>query len=273
MKGKTLFITGASRGIGKAIALRAAQEGANIVIASKTTEPHPSLSGTIYSAAKEIEAAGGQALPLAVDIRKEDQIAAAVKATIEKFGGIDILVNNASAIALVGTENISEKKFDLLQQVNIRGTFLCSKYCLPHLLKAENPHILTISPPINLNPQWFQRHTAYTISKYGMSLCVIGLAAEFSSRIAVNALWPKYLIGTAATEMLAKMVPGMDANCFRKPEIMADAAFEIFTKTAPASGQFYIDEDVLLAAGVKDFSQYASDPSQKPIPDLFLDLS
>lgn len=271
MKGKTLFITGASRGIGKAIALRAAKEGANIAIIAKTIHPHPQLPGTIYSAAEEVVAAGGQALPIAADIRDAEQVEAAVAATVEKFGGIDIVINNASAIALAGTQEIPIKKYDLLQQINARGTFICSKLCLPYLLKAENPHILTLSPPIDLSPHWFQRHTAYTLSKYGMSLCVIGLAAEFASHIAVNALWPKHLVATAATAMLSQFVPGMEHSRFRKPELVAEAAYQIISRPAgEATGQFFIDEDLLASRGITDLSSYMMDPKQQPIPDLFL---
>ncbi|HUN47409.1 MAG TPA: NAD(P)-dependent oxidoreductase, partial [Stellaceae bacterium] len=227
LRGKTLFITGASRGIGLAIALRAAREGANIVVAAKTTEPHPKLPGTIYSAAKEIEAAGGRALPIQTDIRFEDQVQAAVEAAVEAFGGIDILVNNASAISLTGTLETPIKRFDLMHGINTRGTFLCSQACVPVLKKSANPHILTLSPPINLNPRWLGPHVAYTIAKYGMSLCVIGMAEEFrKDGIAVNALWPRTIIATAALQM----IPGAEPERGRSPDILADTAHWILTQ-------------------------------------------
>jgi citronellol/citronellal dehydrogenase len=268
LKGKTLFITGGSRGIGKAIALRAAADGANVAIAAKTAEPHPKLPGTIYTAAEEIEAAGGKALPIQLDIRDEEQIAQAVARTVEAFGGIDVLVNNASAISLTGTLDTPMKRFDLMWGVNARGTFACSQACIPHLRKSSNPHILTLSPPINLDPGWFKHNTAYTISKYGMSLCVIGMAAELKEEgIAVNALWPRTVIATAALAMLPSgfMKP---ENC-RKPEIVADAAHVILTRDS-RTGNFYIDEEVLREAGVTDFESYAVQPGQPLLPDLFL---
>jgi len=269
LKGKTLFITGASRGIGKAIALRAAADGANVAIAAKTAEPNPKLPGTIFTAAQEIEAAGGRALPLQVDIRDEEQVHAAVAKTVETFGGIDVLVNNASAISLTGTLETPMKRFDLMWGVNARGTFVCSQACLPHLRKAPNPHILTLSPPINLDPRWFEMHTAYTISKYGMSLCVLGLAQEFRrDGIAVNALWPRTVILTAALAMLGGLTP--PEKC-RKPEIMADAAHAVLTRDSrSATGNFYIDEEVLREAGVTDFEPYAVKPGEPLHPDLFL---
>jgi citronellol/citronellal dehydrogenase len=269
LKGKTLFITGASRGIGKAIALRAAADGANIAIAAKTVEPHPKLPGTIHEAAREIEAAGGRALPLQVDIRDEEQVAAAVARTVETFGGIDILVNNASAINLTGTLETPVKRFDLMWGVNARGTFVCSQACLSHLRRAANPHILTLSPPINLDPRWFERHTAYTMSKYGMSMCVLGMAAEFEpDGIAVDALWPRTVIATAALAMLGGITP--PEKC-RKPEIMADAAHVILTRDSREStGSFYIDEEVLRGAGVVDFEPYAVAPGTPLHTDLFL---
>src|SRR4051794_25584320 len=244
LKGKTLFITGASRGIGKAIALRAAADGANVAIAAKTAEPNPKLPGTIYSAAEEIAAAGGRALPLQVDIRDEDQVLAAVARTVETFGGIDILVNNASAISLTPTLETPMKRFDLMWGVNARGTYLCSQACIPHLRKAANPHILTLSPPLNLDPKWFEHHVAYTIAKYGMSLCVLGMAEEFKpDGIAVNALWPRTVILTAALAMLGGLTP--PESC-RKPEIMADAAHVILTRDSRGdTGNFYIDDEVL----------------------------
>ena len=269
LRGKTLFITGASRGIGKAIALRAAADGANVAIAAKTAEPHPKLPGTIFTAAEEIEAAGGRALPLQVDIRDEDQVHAAVAKAVETFGGIDILINNASAINLTGTLETPVKRFDLMWGVNARGTFVCSQACIPHLRKAPNPHILTLSPPLNLDPRWFQLHTAYTISKYGMSLCVLGMAAEFrKDGIAIDALWPRTVILTAALAMLGGLTP--PENC-RKPEIMADAAHVILTRDSRSTtGNFHIDEDVLREAGVTDFERYAVQPGQELHPDLFL---
>lgn len=270
LRGKTLFITGASRGIGKAIALRAAADGANIVIAAKTAEPNPKLPGTIYSAAEEIEAAGGKALPLQVDIRDEEQIAGAVRQAVETFGGIDILINNASAINLTGTLETPMKRFDLMWSVNARGTFACSQACLPHLQKAANPHILTLSPPINLDPKWFKRHTAYTISKYGMSLCVLGMAEEFrKAGVAVNALWPRTVIATAALAMLGGAAP--PERC-RRPEIVADAAHVILTRESRSTtGNFFLDEDVLRETGVTDFEKYAVEPGQPLLTDLFLE--
>ena len=269
LKGKTLFITGASRGIGLAIALRAARDGANVAIAAKTTEPHPKLPGTIFSAAKQVEAAGGQGLALATDIRFEDQVQAAVAATVERFGGIDILVNNASAINLTGTLDTPIKRFDLMVGINTRGTFLCSQACLPHLKRAGNPHILTLSPPLNLSPRWFAPHVAYTIAKYGMSLCVLGMAEEFrSAGVAVNALWPRTIIATAALQM----IPGVDPGWGRKPEILADAAHWILTQPSRAvTGNFFIDEDVLARAGMTDLSVYAVDPGKQLRTDIFLD--
>jgi citronellol/citronellal dehydrogenase len=269
LKGKTLFITGASRGIGKAIALRAAADGANVVIAAKTAEPHPKLPGTIYTAAAEVEAAGGHALPLVVDIRDDARVASAVAEAVAHFGGLDVLVNNASAINLTGTLSTPMKRFDLMWGVNARGTFACSQACLPHLQKSPNPHILTLSPPINLDPKWFKAHTAYTISKYGMSLCVLGLAEEFKADgVAVNALWPRTVIATAALAMLGGIAP--TENC-RTPEIMADAAHLVLTQDSRrGTGNFYIDEAVLREAGVTDFEKYAVKPGTPLLTDLFL---
>lgn len=273
LKGKTLFISGASRGIGKAIALRAARDGANIVIAAKTAEPHPKLPGTIYTAAEEIEDAGGQALPLVVDIRHEEVVEDAVKQAVERFGGIDILVNNASAIQLTDTASTAMKRFDLMHQVNTRGTFLCSQKCLPHLLKSEGPaHILNISPPLNLNPRWFQNHVAYTMAKYGMSMCVLGMAAEFEGKVAVNALWPRTPIATAAVKNLLGGEHVM--NMSRTVDIMADAAHAVLTKPITATGNFYIDDDVLRADGLSEeaLDAYAFVPGTKDLPlDFFLD--
>jgi citronellol/citronellal dehydrogenase len=271
LEAKTLFITGASRGIGKAIALRAARDGANVVIAAKTAEPHPKLEGTIYTAAEEIEAAGGKALPLIVDIRFEDQIAAAVDKAVETFGGIDVLINNASAIMLTGTLQTPMKRYDLMHQVNTRGTFASSQACLPYLLKAQNPHILNISPPLNLDPKWFKNHVAYTMAKYGMSMCVLGMAAEFKGKgVGVNALWPRTSIATAAVNNLLGGDQMMRQS--RTVEIMADAAYAILTRDAKTcTGNFFIDDEVLREAGVTDLDQYAVDPSQELITDFFLD--
>jgi citronellol/citronellal dehydrogenase len=269
LAGKTLFITGASRGIGLAIALKAARDGANIAIAAKTADPNPKLPGTIFSAAAEIEKAGGNALPIQCDIRLEDQVAAAVKATTDKFGGIDICVNNASAISLTRVMETEMKRFDLMQQVNSRGTFLVSKLCLPHLLQAPNPHILMLSPPLELQAKWFVGHTAYSMAKYGMSMCVLGLAAEFAGRVAVNALWPRTAIATAAVQNYLGGDETM-RQC-RKPEIVADAAYAIFCKpTKSFNGNFLIDDIFLSGEGVTDFDQYRVDPSQPLLPDFFV---
>ena len=275
LKDKTLFISGGSRGIGLAIALRAAQDGANIVIAAKTAEPNPKLPGTIYSAADEIVRAGGNALPLLVDIRNEEQVADAVAQAAKKFGSIDILVNNASAISLTGTLQTPMKRFDLMFSVNVRGTFVCSQACLPELLKSaeagRNPHILTLSPPLNMKAMWFAPHVAYTMAKYGMSMCVLGMSEEFRGRgVAINALWPRTVIATAALQM----IPGADVQACRKPEVMADAAHAVLTRDArdPANtGNFYIDDEVLAAAGVTDLSAYAVVPGARLKTDIFLD--
>jgi len=269
LNGKTLFITGASRGIGLAIALRAARDGANIVIAAKSDVPNPKLPGTIHSAAAAVEAAGGQALAIKCDIREEDEVRAAVEQTVKHFGGLDILVNNASAIWLRGALDTPMKRFDLMQQVNARGTFLCAQVCLPHLLQASNPHILTLAPPPTLDPKWWAPHTGYTLAKMGMSFVTLGLAAEFGPRgVAVNALWPRTLIATDALNM----IPGVSAANGRKPEIMADAAHAVLTRHAAGfSGRFLIDDDVLRESGVSDFSGYAIDPAAALYPDLFLD--
>ncbi|HVG59816.1 MAG TPA: NAD(P)-dependent oxidoreductase [Hyalangium sp.] len=270
LEGKVLFITGASRGIGLAIALRAARDGAKIVIAAKTTAPHPKLPGTIYTAAEEIEAAGGKALPLMVDIRFEDQIAKAVEETVEKFGGIDICVNNASAISLTGTLETPMKRFDLMHSINMRGTYATSQACIPALKKAKNPHILNLSPPLNMNPKWFQNHVAYTMAKYGMSMCVLGMAAEFKDEgIAVNALWPRTTIATAAINMLGGEEMMRQS---RKPEIIADAAYAILTSDSrTCTGNFFLDEDLLRSRGVTDFDQYAMEKGADLLPDYFLD--
>ncbi|WP_295945481.1 NAD(P)-dependent oxidoreductase [uncultured Xanthomonas sp.] len=269
LKGKTLLITGASRGIGLAIALRAARDGANVAIAAKSAVPNPKLPGTIHSAAAAVEAAGGRALALKCDIREEEQVRAAVAATVEAFGGIDILVNNASAIWLRGALDTPMKRFDLMQQVNARGSFLCAQACLPHLLRSANPHILTLAPPPSLDPKWWAPHTGYTLAKMGMSFVTLGLAGEFGPQgVAVNALWPRTLIATEALNM----IPGVDAGNGRRPEIMADAAHAVLTRPAAGFyGQFLIDDAVLAEAGVHELSGYALDPSQPLLPDLFLD--
>jgi citronellol/citronellal dehydrogenase len=269
-KGKTLFITGASRGIGLAIGLRAAREGANVAIIAKTTEPHPKLPGTIYTAAEEIEAAGGKALPIACDIRFEEQVEDAVAKTVERFGGIDACINNASAITLTPVLQTDMKRYDLMNQINTRGTFLCSKATAPHLAKSANGHILNMAPPLDMNPRWFAKTTAYTIAKFGMSMCTLGMAEEFRSLwIGVNSLWPLTAIDTAAV----RNVLGGDsmAHASRKPEILADAAAEILSRpAAECTGNFFIDEEVLKEAGVTDFSKYAYDPSAALVPDFFV---
>jgi citronellol/citronellal dehydrogenase len=270
LRGKTLFITGASRGIGKAIALRAAGDGANVVIAAKTTDPHPALPGTIYSAAEEIEKAGGRAFACAVDVRSQDQIRAAVEGAVARFGGIDVLINNASAISLTGTLATAMKRFDLMHQVNARGTFACSQACLPYLLKSDNPHILTLCPPPQLKPEWFAPHVAYAISKYGMSLCVLGMAEEFrSSGVAVNGLWPRTVIATAAVQNLLGGDAAMRGS--RTPAIVADAAYVIMSRPSREfTGQFFVDEEVLRSIGFRDFDRYATSPGEALIPDLFI---
>ncbi len=270
LQGKTLFITGASRGIGKAIALRAARDGANIVIAAKTTEPHARLPGTIHTAAEEIEKAGGKALACVVDVRDEAQIAAAVAETVRRFGGIDILVNNASAISLTGTLETPMKRYDLMHQVNTRGTFACSQACIPHLAKSKNPHILNLSPPLNMEARWFAPHVAYTMAKFGMSMCVLGMAEEFrSKKIAVNALWPRTAIATSAVQNLL----GGDAaiaGC-RTVEIMADAAHVILTRpNTEHTGKFFVDDDVLASIGVTDLTKYAVTRGAPLVPDFFV---
>jgi citronellol/citronellal dehydrogenase len=270
LRGKTLFITGASRGIGLAIGLRAARDGANVAIAAKTVEPNPKLPGTIYTAAKEIEDAGGKALPLLCDIRFEDQIAAAVAKTVETFGGIDICVNNASAITLTNTEQTQMKRYDLMHSINTRGTFATSQACIPHLKNAENPHILMLSPPLNMEEKWFAPHVAYTMAKFGMSMCVLGMAGELRKYgIAVNALWPRTTIATAAVQNLL----GGDAvvKGSRKPTIMGDAAYAIFAKPAKeVTGKFFIDDEVLTAEGKTNLDEYAVEPGAKLFPDFFV---
>jgi citronellol/citronellal dehydrogenase len=270
LRGKTLFITGASRGIGLAIGLRAARDGANVAIIAKTAEPNPKLPGTIYTAAKEIEEAGGKALPIMCDIRHDDQVAAAVAKTVETFGGIDILVNNASAINLTGTEQLDMKRYDLMHGINTRGTFLCSKLCVPHLKKAQNPHVLNLSPPLNMETKWFAPHPAYTMAKFGMSMCVLGMAGEFKGAgIAFNALWPRTTIATAAVNNLLGGEAVMRGS--RKPEIMGDAAYIIFNRPArECTGNFFVDDEVMKSAGVTDLDKYAVDPTQKLFPDFFV---
>jgi citronellol/citronellal dehydrogenase len=269
LNGKTIFISGASRGIGLAIALRAARDGARIAVAAKTVEPHPKLAGTIYTAAEEIERAGGKALPLVCDIRFEDQVEAAVARTVETFGGIDICINNASAISLTGTLATDMKRYDLMQGINARGTFLVSKTTLPHLLKAGNPHILNLSPPLDMRAKWFGPHVAYTSAKFGMSLCTLGMAEEFRNRVAVNSLWPLTTIDTAAVR---NIIGGAElAEMSRKPDIMADAAYVIFNRPLrECTGNFFIDEDLLRQEGVTDFSIYNAGTSGKLRPDFFV---
>lgn len=271
LQNKTVFITGGSRGIGKAIATRLAQEGANVVIAAKTADPHPKLEGTIYTAAQEIEALGVKALPIQLDIRFEEQIEAAVAKTVETFGGIDILINNASAISLTPTEQTEPKRFDLMHSINVRGTFLMCKACIPHLKKATNAHILTLSPPLDLQPKWFGHHLAYTMSKYGMSMIMLGLAEELKAHnVAANALWPKTTIATAAVQNLLGGDYLMQRS--RKPEMVADAALAILTKpSAACTGNFFIDEEVLRKEGIEDFTSYAVNPELPLQNDLFVD--
>lgn len=271
LKNKTLFITGASRGIGHAIGMRAARDGANIVIAAKTETANPKLPGTIHSAAQDMVNAGGNALAVACDVRFEDQVEAAIKKAVAQFGGIDILINNASAISLSNTVSTDLKRYRLMHEVNVGGTFFCSKQAIPHLLKSSNPHILTMSPPLNLSPKWFANHLAYTMAKYGMSMCTLGLAEELKgSGIAANSLWPETVIATAAVRHL----PGGDKlikGC-RKPEIVADAAYWILTQDAKAcTGNFFTDVEVLRRAGVTDFDQYAVNPAEELVKDIFLD--
>ena len=270
LRNKTIFITGASRGIGKAIALRVARDGAKIIIAAKTDKPHPKLPGTIYTAAAEIERVGGQVLPLKVDIRDEHQISEAVNQAVSHFGGIDILVNNASAIYLTDTLHTPLKRLDLMLAVNVRATFACSQACIPHLKTAENPHILTLAPPLKMKAKWFKNHVAYTISKFGMSMCVLGMAEEFRTQgIAVNALWPRTVIDTAALAMLGGRIAPQ--NC-RSPEIVADAAYAILLNDSRrCTGNFFIDEEVLAVEGIIDFNTYAHGCTDQLYPDLFVD--
>jgi citronellol/citronellal dehydrogenase len=270
LQGKTLFVTGASRGIGLAIALRAARDGANVAIAAKTAEPHPKLPGTIYTAAEEIEKAGGKALPLIVDVRDEASVMSAVEQTVQRFGGIDICVNNASAISLTGTLATDMKRYDLMNQINARGTYLTSKACIPHLKAAANPHVLMLSPPLDMSPKWFAGHTAYTMAKFGMSMCVLGMAAEFKADgVAFNALWPRTGIATAAIKFALAGDEGL-RRC-RTVEIMADAAYAIFEKPSREfSGNFLIDDSFLYGEGERDFDKYKVDPTQPLMPDFFV---
>jgi citronellol/citronellal dehydrogenase len=270
LSGKTLFVTGASRGIGLAIALRAARDGANVTIAAKTAEPHPKLPGTIYTAAEEIEAAGGKALPLVVDVRDEASVQAAVEQTVAKFGGLDICVNNASAIQLTGTLQTDMKRYDLMHQINTRGTYVTSKACIPHLKRAANPHVLMISPPLDMSPRWFGPHVAYTMAKFGMSLCVLGMAEEFKADgIAFNALWPRTGIATAAIRNALAGDEGM-RRC-RTVEIMADAAYAIFNKPAREfTGNFLIDDTFLYGEGERDFDKYRVDKTVPLMRDFFV---
>jgi len=272
LEGKTLFISGASRGIGLAIAERAAQDGANVALIAKTAEPHPKLEGTVYTAAESIEAAGGQALPIVGDIRDEGQVAAAVEQAVERFGSIDICVNNASAINIAGTEALEMKRYDLMQDINTRGTFVVSKLCIPHLKRAENPHVLTLSPPLLLDPKWLKGHVGYTIAKYGMSMCTIGMAAEFADDgIAFNSLWPRTIIATAAVQNLLGGDEAMRRS--RKPEIMADAAHAILMRPSrECTGNLFLAEDVLADEGITDLARYSYDGGDgELIPDLFVD--
>lgn len=268
LRGKTVFITGASRGIGRAIGVAAAREGANVVVAAKTSAPHPRLPGTIHDAAIEMDRAGGRGLAIECDVREDAQIAAAVSAAVERFGGIDVLVNNASAIHLSGTLDTPMKRFDLMHQVNARGTFAVTQACLPHLLRAPNPHVLMLSPPLSMEPRWFANHAAYTMAKYGMSMCVLGMAEEFRGRVGVNALWPRTVIATAALNLLGGEET---ARHGRTPEIVADAALAVLHRDArTTTGHFFLDEDVLRAEGVTDFARYAVKPGEALMPDLFL---
>jgi citronellol/citronellal dehydrogenase len=272
LAGRTLFISGGSRGIGLAIALRAARDGANVALIAKTAEPHPKLEGTVFTAGEQIEEAGGGALPIVGDIRDEQQVFAAVEQTVERFGGIDVCVNNASAINLAGTEALEMKRYDLMQSINTRGTFVVSKACIPHLKRAPNPHVLTLSPPLNMDPRWFKNHVGYTIAKYGMSMCTIGMAEEFhDAGIAFNALWPRTIIATAAVQNLLGGEEAMARS--RRPELVADAAHAILTRPSrECTGNLYLAEDVLAEEGITDMAAYSyGAEASEPIPDLFVD--
>jgi len=269
LESKTIFITGASRGIGLSIAERCARDGANIVIAAKTADPHPKLDGTIYTAAEAIEKAGGKALPLVVDIRDEDNVEQAVAKTVDHFGGIDVVINNASAIFPRSTADTPIKRWDLMHQVNARGTFLVTQKCLPHLEKSTNPHILALSPPLDMDPKWFAPHVAYTSAKYGMSLCILGWSGEFKGRIAANAIWPRTAVATAA---IANVLGGKESfkNC-RKPEILAETAYRVLIKpAADFTGNFLIDDSFLVSEGVTDLDQYSVSPGEELLPDFFV---
>jgi citronellol/citronellal dehydrogenase len=269
LQSKTIFITGSSRGIGRAMALRCAQDGANVIITGKTVEAHDKLEGTIHTVAREVEQAGGKALAIQLDVRDEGAIADAIAQAASHFGGIDILINNASAISLTPTANTAIKRFDLMFQVNARATFACSQACLPHLQKAENPHIVNIAPPLNMDPKWFKNHVAYTYTKYGMSMCTLGMAAEFASQnIAVNSLWPATTIATAAVKF---NFPPAIYECSRKPDIMADAVYALVNRdSSEVTGQFYTDEEILREQGIDDFTHYMVNPEKTPIPDFYL---
>jgi citronellol/citronellal dehydrogenase len=271
LSGRTMFMSGGSRGIGLAIAVRAARDGANVALIAKTAEPHPKLEGTIYTAAEEIEAAGGQALPLPGDIRNEDQVLDAVQKTVDQFGGIDIVVNNASAIQIEGSETLPMKRYDLMQNINTRGTFLVSRACVPHLKEGANPHVLTLSPPLNMKPHWFQHHLAYTLAKYGMSMCTLGMAAEYAGDgIAFNSLWPRTIIATAAVQNLLGGDEAMARS--RKPEILADAAHAILGRDSrECTGNFFIDDEVLAEEGITDLSDYTYGDGSDLQTDIFLD--
>jgi len=272
LSGKTLFISGGSRGIGLAIALRAARDGAGVTLIAKTAEPHPRLEGTVFTAAEQIEEAGGRALPIVGDIRDEQQVFAAVEQAVERFGGIDVCVNNASAINLAGTEDLEMKRYDLMQDINTRGTFVVSKACIPHLRRAQNPHVLTLSPPLSMDPKWFKGHVGYTIAKYGMSMCTIGMAEEFrDAGIAFNALWPRTIIATAAVQNLLGGEEAMARS--RRPELVADAAHAIVTRPSrECTGSLFLAEDVLAEEGITDMAAYSyGSAADEPIPDLFVD--
>ncbi|HKN93221.1 MAG TPA: NAD(P)-dependent oxidoreductase [Thermoleophilaceae bacterium] len=271
LSGRTMFMSGGSRGIGLAIALRAARDGANVALIAKTTEPHPKLEGTIYTAAEQIEEAGGKALPVPGDIRNEDQVLDAVQKTVDEFGGIDIVVNNASAIQIEGSETLPMKRYDLMQNINTRGTFLVSRACVPHLKKGTNPHVLTLSPPLNMKPHWFKNHLGYTLAKYGMSMCTLGMAAEYADDgIAFNSLWPRTIIATAAVQNLLGGDEAMARS--RKPEILADAAHAILVRDSrECTGNFFIDDDVLAEEGITDLSDYTYGNAGELQTDIFLD--
>jgi len=271
LKQKTIFVSGASRGIGLAIALRAARDGANVALIAKTGDPHPKLEGTVYTAAEQIEEAGGQALPIVGDIREEEQVEAAVQQTVDRFGGIDVAINNASAINLAGTESLEMKRYDLMQDINTRGTFVVSKHCVPHLRQADNPHVLTLSPPLSLDPKWVKNHVGYTLAKYGMSFCTLGMAEEFrDDGIAFNSLWPRTLVATAAVQNLLGGDEAMAKS--RKPEVVADSAYAVLNRPSrECTGNFFLCEDVLAEEGVTDLSQYSEGDESELQLDLYVD--